>query len=337
MKGKSILILFAAMVVLGAFAVDVEASACRNPGSLLLFPYYNTVGANALSVITITNTGSEDVWIRIVWIPEDTCYPMDAWVYLTHKDTLTFLDQEFFAGTSRGFLYAYVVQNNYSIAEEDYDYLIGQELVLYPQPQGNNQIVAWGINAVSFQALSIGPADGNLQLDGDEYTLAPKSLYFPRFLGQPDIGVPNPYVFSHMILINLTGGTFFEATANVWVFNDNEVGKSDFIKFPCWHMLPLNEFSEWTQNKKLLGTDHDLDEPIGLTGFNIETGWITMTGQQATNIYMSHFIDDASIYAVLLETVGASTWAAADLPFQTEDSQYSNGMLWSTRTDGGDN
>ena len=50
MKSKSILIVFAALMVLGAFAVDAKASACRNPGSLLLFPYYNTHGVNALSI-----------------------------------------------------------------------------------------------------------------------------------------------------------------------------------------------------------------------------------------------------------------------------------------------
>ena len=42
MKIKSVLILSAILFAFGAFSYDAMASNCRNPGSVLLFPYYNT-------------------------------------------------------------------------------------------------------------------------------------------------------------------------------------------------------------------------------------------------------------------------------------------------------
>jgi hypothetical protein len=336
MKLKGLAILALVFIALGAFHVDASASACRNPGSVLMFPYYNTQGAG-LSVMTITNTGNEDVWIRLVWIAENDCIPRDLWFELTKKDQLTFLDQALFFGNTRGFLYVYAVEDEYSVAEIDFDCLIGQEMVLFDNPNNpENPITAWGVNAVAFEALDVN-GDGNLHLDGVEFSLAPKTLYFPRFLGQPEIGAGQNYFESLLILINLTGGTYFEATANALVYNDNEKAFSDFVKFPCWHIMPLNAFSLATRNDFLLSTDHDEDEPIGLTQFGVETGWFSLTGQEATNIFFTHTIQNPSIYGVLVETLGLETWAAADLPWQTEDAAYNNGMLWSTKVDGGDN
>ena len=335
MKLKGLAILALVFIALGAFSVDASAGACRNPGSVLLFPYYNTQGAG-LSVMTITNTGNDDVWLRLVWVAEDDCIPRDLWFELTKKDQLTFLDQAMFFGNTRGFLYVYAVEDEYSIAEIDYDCLIGQELVLFDSPESvSKPITAWGVNAVAFQALAVN-ADGNLHLDGVEFSLAPKTLYFPRFLGQPEVGAQG-YFQSLLILINLTGGTYFEATANALIYNDNEKAFSDFVKFPCWHIMPLNAFSLATRNEFLLNTDQDEDEPIGLTDYDVETGWFTLTGQEATNIFFTHTIQNPSVYGVLIETLGSETWAAADLPWQIEDAAYNNGMLWSTKVDGGDN
>jgi hypothetical protein len=333
MKGKSILILFAALFVLGGFALDAKASACRNPGTVLLFPYYNTQEPG-LSVMTITNTGNEDVWIRLVWIAEDDCIPRDLWFHLTKKDQLTFLDQALFFGNTRGFLYVYAVEDEDSVNEIDYNFLIGQEMVLFTNPNNpDNPITAWGVNAAAFKAINV-VSDGNIYLDGNEFELAAKELYFPRFLGQPELGAQG-YVQSLMILINLTGGTYFEATAKSLVYNDNEKAFSDFIKFPCWTIRPLNEFSTATRNQYLLSSNHDEDEPIGLTNYNIESGWISMYGQEATNTFFTTTIDNPSIFGLLIETLGVETWAAADLPWQTEAQDYDNGFLWSTKIDGG--
>jgi hypothetical protein len=59
-------------VVLGiaCLIIPMDASAItNNPGSILIFPYYNTQGSG-FSIITITNVGGEEIWIRLVWLAE---------------------------------------------------------------------------------------------------------------------------------------------------------------------------------------------------------------------------------------------------------------------------
>jgi hypothetical protein len=326
MKFKAIAIIALACVAMGAFSIDASASNNRNPASLLVFPHYDT-GIQELSVITITNTGMDTEWIRLVWIEggeTGPCFPRDMWIELTRNDTFTFLDQALFFANTRGFFYAYVVDDEYSVAEVDSDVLIGQELVFTTGGPGNGTIT-YGINAVGFEALNL-VADGYLKLDGDEYALAPKTLYFPRFFGQ------NAGFASHMILINLTGGMYFNATAELLVFNDNEQAFSDVVKFRCWEKRPLYEVSNSTDNAYLVGSNQNEDEPVGFANV-VETGWLKMTGIEAINTYFTHYISNASVYAVLVETVGGA-FGSADLPWQIEDATYNNAALWSTKVTG---
>jgi hypothetical protein len=328
MKFKAIAIIALVCVAMGAFSIDASASNCRNPASLLVFPHYDT-GIQEMSVITITNTGMDTEWIRLVWIEggeDGPCFPRDMWIELTRNDTFTFLDDALFFANTRGFVYAYVVDDEYSVAEKDADVLIGQELVFQGIPGVGT--VTYGINAVGFEALAL-VADGYLKLDGVEYSLAPKTLYFPRFFGQNN----SPFA-SHMILINLTGGMYFKATAELLVFNDNEQAFSDVIKFRCWEKRPLIEISSSTDNTYLKGSNQNEDEPVGFKNV-VETGWLKMTGIEAVNTYFTHFIPNASVYAVLVETIGGANYGSADLPWQIEDASYNNAALWSTKVNGG--
>jgi hypothetical protein len=323
MKQKGILLVAVFCLALGVFSYDAVAGG-RNPGSCLLFPYFNTYPGN-LACMTITNTGEEDVAIRLVWIDCCFCSPEDQWIELTAGDTFTFLDYAMNPESEMGFMYAYAVESVGSTFEKDFDFLIGQEFIFNTWALQYKE-VSYGINAVPFMALSI-TADGLLRLDGTEYEAAPSEIFFPRFFGQD-----NYMFFSRVILISLTGGQFFQQQANVLVYNDNEQAFSSTVLFPCWALLNLTEVSGATSEINLLSSNHDPLEvwdgnPLP-TGHK-KSGWIKFMGDWAWNATTTFVIDNPSMYAVLLESVGGH--AAADLPWQVEDAgTFDNAVLWST-------
>jgi hypothetical protein len=335
MRFKVITILALLCVGMGAFSVSALADG-RDPAACLLFPYFNTNKGN-LAVISITNTGPDPVDVRLVWVDEVICSPEDQWITLTGYDTFSFLDQAMNPQGERGFMYCYVVQG-FGIKDEVTDplksnVLIGQELIFgnWPTADPKNAVVNFGINAVSFEA--IGPnGDDKVKLDGTDYDLAPKTIYFPRFFGQ----MTN--FASAVILINLTGGKFFTHCADVMVFNDNEVGFSTTVEFPCFYFTTLINLSGATTETWLLNSNHDLEElwdgklSGGVNNAHKKTGWIYITGDYA---YASptQYIDYASLYAVLVEQIGGQF--GADLPWELFDGvNYVNGMLWSTKVNG---
>ena len=327
MKFKGLAILALAFLVVGAFTYDASASACRHPASLLLFPHFKTDGKN-LSVITITNTGPEDIVLRIVWVYKDKghCIPADTWIEMTRNDTFTFMDRDLFFEDEEGFSYVYVVDDLYSDAEVDYDYLIGQECVFSAEQEETLPfVVNYSINAVGFEALDVN-GDGLLELDGNEYTLAPAKLMFPRFFGQPDAEDGEGQFKSRLIFVNLTGGKFYDITTKFLIFNDNEKGYSRTVQFDCWKKQKLTSISGVFENSYLLGTDHAEFEPLGFHDV-VETGWFYFYGEQAYYDILS--IDNPSAYAVLIETIGAE-FGSADLPWQIESPNFDHGSLYPT-------
>lgn len=323
MKFKGIAIVALVCVAIGAFSMDASAGATRNPASLLLFPHYNTnIAAGNIAVITITNTCPDEVYVRLVWVDGINCSPEDQWLTLTGYDTITFIDSAVNPQPEQGFLYAYVVESVGSVNEVDMDCLIGQEMVFNPIFP---TVAVFAINAVGFQALNL-TADGKLHLDGVEYTQAPSTVYFPRFFGQ---GGPAGFT-SFVILINLTGGQFYDAQANVLVYNDFEVSWSTTVPFDCYDFVPLNFVSAATNEAWLDASVNDLTEMLG---FPVqETGWVDITGDFA--FFFTNVIQPASLYAVLIETQGGGIFGGADLPWSVEDPAYVNGMLWSTNPNG---
>jgi hypothetical protein len=323
MKFKGLAILTVACLVLGVLSYDASADG-REPASCLLFPYFNTSPTN-LAVMTITNTNldMDDVAIRLVWVDNVHCTPEDQWITLTPGDTFSFLDSAMNPQGETGFMYAYAVQAVGSTKEIDFDYLIGQELIFATWTPA---VVTYGINAVPFEALNV---DGNglLKLDGAEFEAAPSEVFFPRFFGQQQ-----PFS-SAAILINLTGGQWFWQQANVLVYNDNEQSFSSTVYFPCWCFMPLTQISAATTETFLLSTNHD---PLELWDGNNnplaphkKTGWIHFQGDWAWNPQTTFTIDNPSLYAVLVESVGGIS--AADLPWEVEDTAtYINASLWST-------
>jgi hypothetical protein len=210
------------------------------------------------------------------------------------------------------------------VKEKKADVLVGQEIVL---GGWDGRLVTFSINAAGFQALNL-VKDAKLHLDGTEYTCAPKTLFFPRFFGQDAL------FYSRLILINLTGGQWFKVTANCLIYNDNEEAFSDFVQYDCFELMKLTELSLAVEKNFLMSTNHDLYEPWPFHTL-AETGTIRLTGEYAWNNITGKYINEASIYAVLVEGVATLGYSGADLPLQIEDpSVFNHAMLWSTDPNG---
>jgi len=326
MKFKVLAILAVACLVLGAFSYDASAAG-QDPAACLLYPYFNTNAGN-LAVITITNTCPDDIVVRLVFVNEQSCFPVDRWVELTGYDTFSFTDQAMSAYGQRGFLYVYVVDKFGGINEENKNCLIGQEIIFAAWPVVPGVVVDYSINAAGFKAKQV-VKDGKLHLDGIEFDKAPDTLLFPRFFGQDAI------FQSQIVLINLTGGQFFVQQINGLVYNDNEEPFSFPVGFNCWKIYPLSVFSPWTTEAFLKSTMHDPQELFDNAGNNKETGWIYIKGGWAWNPTTTWKINNASLFGYLIEAVNGIASSGADLPWQkSDDPLYINGLLWSTDPEG---
>jgi hypothetical protein len=315
-------LIFFIIVALLLFTRSAEAKR-QNPGSCVLFPYYDAWG-NTISIHTITNVSDEEVAVRMIIVDEDECEPKDYWFPLIAGDTFTFAAHGIWPWEERGFMYLYVTEDMYSEKEKDADVLIGQEIVM---GVWGHRMVQFSINAIGFQALHL-VKDGKLHLDGTEYSAAPKTLYFPRFFGQ-DAGF-----FSMVILINLTGGMHFRAKADILIYNDNGFAFTDTCQFNCFEVRTLESLAQATKKVHLLNSGHDPNEPLPFANL-AETGTLRISGDYAVNHTGSVMIENASILAVLVEGFGSLGYTGADLPLQIEDSNtYTNAMLWSTNPDG---
>jgi hypothetical protein len=330
MKFKGLAIFALVFLVVGALGIDASASACRHAGSCLLFPFFKTDPGTALSVISITNTGPETVIVRIVWVTKqgDHCITDDDWIELTDGDTFTYLDSALAPVDQYGFSYAYVVDGDQSEAEVKYNYLIGQEYVFVnPEFDSEEWVVSYAVNAASYQALDVPEfdpegsnygGDGELQLDGVEFTMAPTHLYFPKFFAQPVPGDGDDHLaYSWLNFMNLTGGKFFGVTVKFHIWNDNEHAWSANRQYDCYDWEQLADISDAFTEEFILGSIHedDADEPYGFADL-AEVGWFEMWGIQATYDILSY--ENPSVYAVLVETCG-DVFGGADLPFQEEN------------------
>jgi hypothetical protein len=307
--------LLAALVCAGVAAADG-----RNPGSLLVFPEFDSTPGHK-TLLTLTNVHADisgaPLRVEIVFLngsgPQATlCIETNTVVSLTPNDTLTFLVSALNPSGQRG--YAYAFARDAQGRATSFNWLIGDTLLL--DGVGN---LDYSVEPYSFRAIPMlgSPtdldADGIRDLNGLEYEMAPAKIYVPRFLGQ------GPYT-SELVLINLTGGAQFTATLDFLVYNDNEEVFSRNFSFRCWSKTPLATISSLFTQSFLSGfTNHDPAELVGNP--QIETGWFEIDGASASSTNTQ--IMDPAFLGFLVERSGAL--GGAELAFET--GRQANGDL----------
>lgn len=293
----------------------------RNPGSLLVFPEFDSTPGRA-TLLTLTNANPDvdlgTVRVEIVFIDgtnemSPSCAETNSTVVLTPNDTLTFLASSLNPNPQKGYAYAFAKDaQGRAIA---FDWLIGDNLLF----DGVNAF-DYSINPYSFRAMrAFGQLtdldnDNVRDLNGVEYEMAPSKILVPRFVAQ------SPTFQSQLVLINLTGGAQFTATINFLIYNDNEEVFSKNFAFRCWRKVPLLSIANTFDQAFLANyTSHDPAEMIGFP--QIETGWFEMDGGLAYSTN-TQFVDPAFL-AFLVERTGAR--AGAELAWDM--GRQSNGDL----------
>lgn len=309
-----------ALVSLAAVAVFALGSTSaladgRNPGSLLVFPVFDSASGIA-TVVTVTNTNSDfsfneqtglangTVDVEYIYIDGETCQEFNRVERLTPNDTISVVVGNHNAQMTIGYLYVFAkhTQTGQPIT---HNWLIGNEISVNGIDTFEFGVNPWVYNGVPDNGeITDLDGDGNLDLDGVEYEESPANLLFPRFFGQSGAFA------SELIMINLTGGTQFLASVDFLIYNDNEYQFSAEYEFFCWARVPLLNISGAFGQAFLESTDDDEDELVGLPA--IDTGWFRLDGAVASSTAVT--LDDPAVLAVLIETVAA--FAASDLPFE---------------------
>ena len=299
----------------------------RQPGSLLLFPEFDNRGGMT-TILTVTNTSFDrSVAARFTYRAETDCSPFERIVELTPHDTLSLITTVHNPEQVRGYVYvtAECPEGGGPVAQNS---LIGNLLVM-----DGFQHVAYSVNAVSFRGIGSGTecsglaltdldGDGLRDLDGLEYEMAPDQLMIPRFLGQNDL------IDSSLVLIDLSGGTYFNTIVEFLIYNDNEEVFSTEYQFRCWAKPGLLDISAvFSQDFLVNGTNHDVNEILGNP--SQEAGWFRVDGGSSSSSETS--FEDPAIYAVLIDRT-SEQHQTADLPF--EECEQDNGALLPNSTEG---
>lgn len=305
---------------LAALALTATANAESRPGSLLLFPSFDSSPGSS-TVLTVTNTNDDvvtgTVLVEFIYIEEKTCLEYNRTALLTANDTLTVLAAVHNPDQEQGYVYVFA-KSPQTGAAISWDYLIGNMIDI-----DAFVLFDWSLNPVSFQGQTeVGTptdldSDGIRDLDGVEYSQAPDEILIPRFIGQ---GFP---FTSELILVNLTGGARFTTVIDFLVYNDNEQVFSAQHSFDCWEMVRLTDISNVFSRDFLLSTFQNPLEVQGAAGY-LETGWMRIDGNIASS--RAADIEDPAVLAVLVEQIFAvTTFGSADLPFF--NGEQDNGSL----------
>ena len=311
-----------------ALSTTAVASGLQKPGSLLLYPSFDSSPGSS-TVITVTNTNSDivngTVRVEFVYLDGNTCLEFNRVRTLTANDTITVLAAVDNPVQQQGFLYLFA-QNPLTGQAITWNWLIGNEIDI-----DAFILFDWSVNAISFQGLTAAGSPTNVDgdtlrdLNGIEYSTVEDEILIPRFFGQ---GFP---LFSELALINLTGGSQFDAVVNFLVYNDNEEQFSAQYTFRCWDFVQLSDINNVFNRNFLLTTNNNPLEVQGVPG--LETGWMRVNGGVAFSTQTS--FNDPAIIAVLIEQIWAvATFGSGDLPFgrgsQTNGDLLSNSIFGDT-------
>ena len=297
-----------ALALLPLLTPTASASDGMQPGSLLIFPEFDSTPGR-LTLFSVVNTSpTESITVKTVYYEEGTCLEFNRLHDLTPLDTYTFIAKFHNPAHVRGFL---AIHATTALAPVAFNHLIGTSSVF-----DGIDSVQYAIEPFVFEGIAGDlNGDGVLDLDGVEYSMVPDTFVFPRFLGQ------NAVRQSDLVLIALTGDGDWSTVVNFLAYNDNEEVFSTQYQFSCWTKVELGGVSGvFTQAFLQDFTNQNPLEPIGWPA--VETGWMQVRGDVATSPLAT--VDDPAILAFLIER-SAPYESSADLPFGV--GQNANGSL----------
>ncbi len=320
----------------------------RKPGSALVYPVHRSgvpdddaqeVGTLppdpffTLVCVTNTNThpvsGGTNVHMEFVNVAPDWtdpfkplyCSVQNRTEYLTPADVRCFLVNCVNPGPlTEGYLVMSAQDPSSFQTPWSHDYLVGSEIVV------NAASAIYQLNAIPFDSPQAPGAptdvdgDGQLDFDGIEYEGVPDELYLDVFM---------PMMSPSLALLNLTGGTAFDASVAFTVFNDNEFALSTTLEFRCWFDQPLRRISLiFDETFLAMNTPDDpteVDTNCDYVG-DLESGWARIDGLNASSSAES-IADPALLGAVTAPTQQIFNIGGGRLLWESVDLQLNGDFL----------
>lgn len=287
-----------ALALAGASFTPELFAGGREPGSVLIYPVQRS--GRFITIVSVTNSntdpalpgtlgGTTDIhyqYLNVIpsldpFLPYD-CVVVDRVERLTPADTLSVLTACHNATGNRQEGYLVVAaQSPGTFKDWSHNYLMGSELVV------DARGAVYTLNAIPFASpVAAGgftdlDGDSQLDFDGMEYEQIPDTLYIDNF-----IAVAN----SSLALLNLTGGTGFNAVVQFHIWNDNEFPLSATKTFRCWFDERLTKISPVFENFFLFNNTPNDPNELDLNCDNvgdIETGWVRINGIVANSVVES--------------------------------------------------
>jgi len=284
--------------------------------SLLVMPEVDS-RPGALTLLTVTNThATEGINAVFVYVDGETCGETVVTEHLTAQDTFTCIAGAHHASGGHGYAYVYA-QDPPTDEPVAFDWLTGTCTAINGVFTLKFSVEPFAFQAAVPEGTPTDLDDDDVRdLNGLEYRTAPDRLLFPRFLGQNFDSLS-----SSLILINLPGAVDFDATVELWIFNDDSEQFVEGHQFRCWVRTPLLSLSGVFDNSYLSNsTFHDPGEIVGLPQW--EAGWFYLDGKYAESA--DQFVYDPAILATLVDSEGSGE--SAVLPFFS-GSQPNGGLI----------
>lgn len=316
----------------------------RTPGSVLIYPIHRSGDSPSdgdssiyFTVVSVTNTNLVPVfggipstnvqyeYVNTVYNPDFPLKPLHCFVVdrveaLTPADTLSVLTSCHNAADGQeGYLVITAQDPSLFKTAWSFNHLVGSEMVV------TSLGGVYGLNAIPFASPQPEAAatdldgDGELDFDGAEYEGVPDVLYIDAFKAIEG---------SSLSLINLTGGTQFQANVRFDIWNDNEFPLSAVVGFKCWFEEELTTVSTVFDGDYLYqNTPHD-DSELDIFGCDgvgdVETGWAMITGINASSSVES--IPDPALLGAITAG-GEEFFDGGRLLWESVDKQFNGDFL----------
>ncbi len=323
-----------AALALATILSPLAAAAGRTPGSVLIFPLYDSnVGSG--TVVSVTNTKKDTTYnpntnlngvvdVHFIYIDGDDWNEFNRFERLTPNDTFTVLADKHDPNSDEGFLYCIAI-SPVTFEPVSFNWLIGDEIVA---DGGGNWL--FGVEAIAFKSLAAEGdaadtnANGLVDLDGVEYEAVADEMYISSFFGQgPIAGPPSASVESTLVLLSLIGDSDYRTTIDFAVYNNNEQEFSATHQIRCWDKVLLDDIDSVFTNTFLMSTNWDQTA----NGWNVgTTGWARLDGQIAVDIVGNEAaLDNPPFVGLFIQALDG--FAAAHLLHESDASNERGGVL----------
>jgi hypothetical protein len=322
---KRVATILFALALVGFVAPVVSAdSAGRHPGSLLIYPIFDS-GPRAGTVISVANVSTTvSVDAHFIYIDADNDWrEFNRFELLTPRDEFTIRASTHVAGAKRGFLYvvAEIANGGTKRDPDTLNYLIGDEIVV---DSSDNFLYAFEAIPFCRKAGAIDNGDDVLDFNNEEYFKVSDKMYVSSFLGNTYVKDATDNLTTTLIFVALVGSSDYETRLDLLPYNNNEDEYSAGYRFRCWAAVKARDIDDLFSDTFLKSQPTWDNREIGLPW---TSGWVEIDGDEAVDVVGNEpKINDPPFVGAMVQALGRSA-SAGHLLHESAEDNVTNGKL----------